>query len=262
MGLGPVDLRSYFSQQNRWASGTLGVLRDHWQDIFLPGPSRLHFAQRVQYGLASTHYLCGLRDLIFLAAPLVYIFYGFSAIQGVDLPAFLSHFLPYLVLSQFAFWRLFRHKTSLRGIVIGFGTFPTLLQSLLTVLGSWKIGFAVTDKQRAAVPSSSALLPHAVCAGACVAGLWAAVRAGVTTELLAMSALWIAYSLAMLCGVMWLGGLDLIAWRKMETRRKLGAKDVSFALDSSIEIGSSAGIISHFSSTAASQAPTEGNEGN
>lgn len=218
-GLGPIDLRSYFSQQRRWAIGTLGVLRRHWKGIFLPWHGHLSLAQRVQYGLACTHYLCGLRDLVFLIAPLAYIFYGLSAIQGVDLPTFLIHFLPYLFLSQLAFWRIFRQKTGLRGILIGFGCFPVLIESLLTMLTNIHISFSVTAKRRARKPSRLVLLPHALCAAACASGLGLAIREGLTSELLAMSAFWIAYTLVMLCGVLWLGITDSLAWNKAEQNR-------------------------------------------
>jgi cellulose synthase (UDP-forming) len=69
MGLGPMDLTSYFKQQGRWATGTLGVLRSHWRAIFLPRRDGLQFGQRLQYALACTHYLCGVRDLTYIIAP-------------------------------------------------------------------------------------------------------------------------------------------------------------------------------------------------
>ncbi|MFL5663639.1 MAG: glycosyltransferase, partial [Ktedonobacteraceae bacterium] len=73
-GLGPLDVPSYLKQQSRWALGTLGVFRTHWREIFLPQKHGLRFGQRVQYFLACTHYLCGLRDLIYLVSPMLFIF--------------------------------------------------------------------------------------------------------------------------------------------------------------------------------------------
>ena len=64
-GLGPMDLSAYLKQQRRWSTGTMGVLRTHWRDIFLPKKNGLRIGQRLQYFLACTHYLCGLRDLLY-----------------------------------------------------------------------------------------------------------------------------------------------------------------------------------------------------
>ena len=68
-GLGPLDLSSYFGQQRRWAIGTLGVLRGDWRALILPQWDGLSVPQRVQYALACTHYLCGLRDLSISSRP-------------------------------------------------------------------------------------------------------------------------------------------------------------------------------------------------
>src|SRR3989440_6498573 len=70
-GLGPLDVPSYLKQQSRWALGTLGVFRTHWREIFLPRKQGLQIGQRAQYFLACTHYLCGLRDLIYLVSPML-----------------------------------------------------------------------------------------------------------------------------------------------------------------------------------------------
>src|SRR5262249_2994233 len=141
-GLGPMDLKSYFSQQRRWAIGTIGVLRSRWREILMPKRGGLRLEQRLQYALACTHYVCGLRDLIYLVGPLIFLFTGVSAVQGANLQSFLWHFLPYWIISQAAFWHAAWGKTSLRGIVIGFGSFPVLIGSLLTVVIGRRIGFA------------------------------------------------------------------------------------------------------------------------
>jgi len=207
-GLGPMDLKSYFAQQRRWATGTLGVLRTHWRQIFLPWRGRLRMGQRVQYALACTHYLCGMRDLIYLVAPLVFLLTGMPAVRGSTLTAFLWHFLPYWVLSQIAFWHVAWRKTSLRGIVIGFGSFPVLIGSLLTVILGRRVGFAVTAKQRSATQVWRHLLPHLLGALACMAALSLVVWTGAVPSPVLVSILWVVYSLLMLGGICWLGLAD------------------------------------------------------
>jgi len=207
-GLGPMDLKSYFSQQRRWAIGTIGVLRSHWREIVLPKRGGLRLEQRLQYALACTHYLCGLRDLIYLVAPLIFLFTGVSAVHGANLESFLWHFLPYWIISQVAFWHVAWGKTSLRGIVIGFGSFPVLIGSLLTVVRGRRIGFAVTAKQRASASTWRHLRPHLLGALACLLGVVWAVRAGNMQGAIVISVLWVVYTLLMLGGMAWLGLLD------------------------------------------------------
>ena len=84
-GLGPLDVPSYLKQQGHWALGTLGVFRAHWREIFLPRKHGLRLGQRVQYFFACTHYLCGLRDLIYLISPILFIFTGIPAVRGSTL---------------------------------------------------------------------------------------------------------------------------------------------------------------------------------
>lgn len=209
-GIGPMDLGSYFRQQGRWATGTMGVLRTHWRAIFLPGAYGLRFNQRVQYALACTHYLCGLRDLIYVVTPLVFVLTGVPAVRGAYLSVFLWHFVPYWVASQGAFWYVSSRRASLRGIVVGFGSFPVLLRSLLTVLLGRRIGFAVTSKRRSTERLQAHLFPHALaficCSAALGNGLWRRHESGP----LLISVLWIAYTLGMLSCLLWLGLADLL----------------------------------------------------
>lgn len=207
-GLGPLTLQSYFKQQGRWAIGTLGVLRTHWRKIFLPGRGGLGFAQRIQYALACTHYLSGVRDLIYLVAPLIFLILGAAAVRGAFLETFLWHFVPYWLVSQVAFWQLGWGKTSARGIVLGFGSFPVLLESLLTVVVGRRVAFAVTSKQREAGKTPSLLRPHLLAMFACVAALVVAALSGRGGGPVLVSAFWVLYTMAMLGGVLWLGWRD------------------------------------------------------
>jgi len=210
-GLGPVDLKSYFKQQRRWATGTLSVLRSHWRAIFLParkGQAGLRLGQRIQYALACTHYLCGLRDLIYVLAPLAFLLTGIPAVRSTDLNSFLWHFLPYFLVSQAAFWYTSWGKTGLRGIILGFGCFPVLLGSLLTAITGRRIGFAVTSKQRSTARSWNHLLVHLLAILGCLLGLvWAVVFRGAETSVF-ITILWVIYTSLMLGGVFWLGWAD------------------------------------------------------
>jgi TRAP-type C4-dicarboxylate transport system permease small subunit len=209
-GLGPLDVPSYLKQQNRWAMGTLGVFRTHWRKIFLPTKQGLHIEQRVQYLLACTHYLCGLRDLIYLISPILFIFTGIPAVGGATLSEYLWHFLPYCLLSATAMWYSSRSITGLRGIAIGFGSFPTLIGSLLSVILRRKVGFSVTSKQRGRKRSLSYLWVYFFFLLLCVASLfWATQVKGQQQVSLLISVLWVVYSIFMLGGFLWLNYKDI-----------------------------------------------------
>ncbi|MGI4788359.1 MAG: family 16 glycosylhydrolase [Janthinobacterium lividum] len=207
-GLGPMDLPSYFAQQGRWATGTLSTLRRHWRMIFLPKSGGLSPAQRVQYGLACTHYLSGLRDLIYLGVPFVFLLMGISAISGTDLPTFLSRFLPYYFLSQIAFWRAARGKTTLRGIALSFGSFPVLLASLLLVILGQRVRFAITPKSRNKSKKGTFLLVQILAGSGCLVGLLMALASPEDRGRVLLSALWLLTMLVMLASVLWLGIRD------------------------------------------------------
>ena len=207
-GLGPMDLKSYFAQQGRWATGTLGVLRHCWRMLLLPSPNGLSLPQRIQYGLACTHYLSGLRDLVYLLVPFVFLLMGVSALHGADMPTFLGRFLPYLGFSQLAFWHAARRKTTWRGIVLSFGSFPVLLASLLLVVLGQRTRFTITPKRRSRVRAGMPLLPQTLAGALCLTGLVMAAASPEDKTRVVLSAVWLLTMLLMLAGVLWLGIQD------------------------------------------------------
>ena len=209
-GLGPLDMPSYLKQQGRWALGTLGVFRTHWREILLPKKHGLRPGQRIQYFLACTHYLCGLRDLIYILSPILFIVTGIPAVRSTYLSDYLWHFLPYCLTGMIALWYTARGVTGLRGIVIGFGSFPALINSLLSVILRRKVGFAVTSKHRNGKNSYGYLGIYIFFFLLCIAALvWASqVRSQEQTSLL-ISVMWVVYSMVMLGSFLWLSFKDI-----------------------------------------------------
>jgi cellulose synthase/poly-beta-1,6-N-acetylglucosamine synthase-like glycosyltransferase len=192
-GLGPVDLGSYFRQQNRWARGTLKVLSE-WRRIILRGS--FTFEQRIQYALSCTYYLSGLRDLTYLLAPVTFLLLGTPAVAGATLDGFIRHFVPYFLVSQIAFWHRAAGRTTWRGIVIGFASFPTLVAALFSVVLGRLQGFVLTPKKRAA-SSIRPAVPHIVA----VALILVAVPLGAwrySDSRALISLMWLLYTLTML----------------------------------------------------------------
>jgi cellulose synthase/poly-beta-1,6-N-acetylglucosamine synthase-like glycosyltransferase len=241
-GLGPLDIQSYFRQQGRWALGTLEVFRTHWRDILLPSRHGLRMGQRVQYFLACTHYLCGLRDLIYVVSPMVFIATGVPAVHTPTLTVYLWHFIPYGSLALLALWYSARGVTGLRGIIIGFGSFPALLGSLLAVILRRKVAFAVTSKKRREDQSFSHVRVHVAFALLCLAALVFATQVrGQQATSLFISVLWVVYSLFLLGSFLWLayadagfhaatarvGGTDEVAAKLPYRSRLLRRRDVA-----------------------------------
>jgi cellulose synthase/poly-beta-1,6-N-acetylglucosamine synthase-like glycosyltransferase len=148
VGLGPLDLNAYMKQQDRWARGTLSVMSDHWKELLLPGRGGLRAQQRLQYGLAVTHYLCGLRDLIFILAPTLFVLTGISGVRGATAGEFLSYFVPYYIIAIAGFWYAAAPVTSWRSIVMGYGSFPALLHAFVMLAVGKRGGFTITPKWR------------------------------------------------------------------------------------------------------------------
>jgi cellulose synthase/poly-beta-1,6-N-acetylglucosamine synthase-like glycosyltransferase len=210
VGLGPMDLPAFLRQQRRWAIGTIGVLRTHWRAILLPGKGGLSIEQRIQYALACTHYLCGLRDLVYVVSPLLFIVTGIPAVRTATLGLFLWHFLPYLVASQAAFWYASRGQTGLRGVIMGFGSFPVLILALVAVVLGHRGGFMVTSKRRRKARSWRHLTVYAVALACCGAGILLALSdRRLRPESVTISVLWVVYDMALLGSFLWLGIMDL-----------------------------------------------------
>jgi cellulose synthase (UDP-forming) len=87
-GLGPEDMKSYISQQQRWARGCLGGMRSALR-------ARLPLRQKVQYVLSSMYFLSGWTVLVYLVMPIVRILTGAQPLAGATADQFLLHFAPY-----------------------------------------------------------------------------------------------------------------------------------------------------------------------
>lgn len=209
-GLGPMDMPAFLKQQRRWAIGTIGVLRTHWRDIFVPRRGGLTLDQRIQYLLACTHYLSGVRDLIYLVSPILFLVFGIPAVRSATLGQFLLHFVPYFFAAWAAFWYAGRRITGLRGIIMGFGSFPVLLIALVTVIRGERTGFMLTAKERRATRSWSHLNVYIWSVVGCVVITAIALMAGhERPESVAISVMWVIYDIALLSAFLWVGIADL-----------------------------------------------------
>jgi cellulose synthase (UDP-forming) len=87
-GLGPEDMASYVSQQQRWARGCLSAIPAVLR-------SRLPWRARVQYLLSATYFLSGWTLLLYMSLPVVRLLFGIQPLARISADQFLIHFAPY-----------------------------------------------------------------------------------------------------------------------------------------------------------------------
>jgi cellulose synthase (UDP-forming) len=139
-GLATESLSSHVGQRIRWARGMVQILRTD-NPLWLRG---LKWPQRLCYFNAMMHFLYAAPRLIFLTAPLVYMFFGVRNIPGYWL-AITAYALPHLVLSSLTNSRIqgeYRHsfwnevyETVLAPYILG----PTLLALINPKLGKFNV---------------------------------------------------------------------------------------------------------------------------
>ena len=102
-GLSPESYRSYLRQRQRWTRGGIQVfLLDN--PLWKPG---LTLMQRIQYFGSIFYFFHGAPRLIFLSAPLAYLFAGIPPVVA-PLPVLIAFYLPYYATSLMAFNRISR----------------------------------------------------------------------------------------------------------------------------------------------------------
>lgn len=142
--LSPQDLLSWTIQRFKYAGGSLDIFF-HDNPIFRK--SRMTFAQRTMYFATFYSYLAGAWNIIFLFAPIVYLFTGVSPVSA-DTAEFAKRFLPFIVMSELAFLVGTWGVPGWQGMASYLSFFPINLRALWTVLRGEKIRFHVTPKDR------------------------------------------------------------------------------------------------------------------
>jgi len=142
-GLATERLSGHIQQRVRWARGMIQILRTD-NPLFAKG---LKLAQRICYFNAMTHFLYAVPRLIFLTAPLVYLFFSRSNVPGYWV-AILAYAMPHLVLSNVTNSRVQgEHRHSFWNEIYETVLSPYILLPTLVALINPKLGtFNVTAK--------------------------------------------------------------------------------------------------------------------
>jgi cellulose synthase (UDP-forming) len=209
-GLAPEDLRSALQQRLRWAQGTIQVmLREN--PLVMRGMS---IGQRLMYFSTMWSYLSGFIVACYLAAPVLYLFFGWLPIKAYSLE-FFARLIPYLVVNQLLFTVVGWGLPTFRGQQYSIALFPLWIKAVTTAAGNvWfqqPLGFVVTPKTRqagGAIVGRLRLVGIQVASIAVLtlAAVWGLARLalGEATDGVAVlvNVAWIGYDLAMLSVVL------------------------------------------------------------
>jgi cellulose synthase (UDP-forming) len=191
-GLGPEDMASYVSQQQRWARGCLSALP-------LLIKAELPWRVRQQYLLSSMFFLSGWTFALYMTLPVIRIFFGDQPLAGATADQFLVHFAPYFCVSLAAVAVAGAGAYTFNAFALLIANFSVQILATLFVLTGRKGRFVVTAKRGGDGPQPATVLPAllamAVLLSAIGYGLHRSVTAG-TLNNVAFACLHLAVLLA------------------------------------------------------------------
>jgi cellulose synthase (UDP-forming) len=161
-GLGPEDMASYVSQQQRWARGCLAAARSVLR-------ARLPRRVRAQYLLSSMYFLSGWTLLIYMSFPVIRILTGAQPIAAGTADQFLMHFVPYFAVALGAVAMAGAGSYTFAAFALSASTFWIHVQATLRALAGMRGGFVVTPKQGEGGRQPRVVAPAIVTVGALIA---------------------------------------------------------------------------------------------
>jgi len=197
-GLAPEDLGSALVQRLRWAQGTIQVLI-HENPLFKKG---LSWPQKIQYLSTILSYFSGFFNVVYLVAPVVYLFTGISPVAAWS-TEFLLRLLPFLILNRVMFKYVAWGLDTRRGEQFNLALFPIWIQAVLSVVTGAKLQFQVTPKQRQSGNYLKLVWPQLAIVVLTVAGIargWLSVATGGSLGLdgVVANTFWGGYNISML----------------------------------------------------------------
>jgi len=178
VGMGPETLAAYFTQQTRWAMGTVGVFRKMVR-AFVRNPRSLSPGQWWEYFLSGNYYFIGFMNFLFMVASVGFLVFGIRPVH-LSTTVYLSLFIPYFVFSFGVFLfgmrvRNYPFKGTWIGTALAFGGWWTFMKASITAALTAKQTFSVTPKGTGGSVPLKGLIPQvtmfALCCMAVVSGL-------------------------------------------------------------------------------------------
>ena len=153
--LSPQDLLAWSIQRFKYAGGTLDIFKND-NPLELPGLSAW---QKVMYGTTIYSYMAPIWTVVFLLAPILYLFTGATPVATYS-AAFYGHLLPFLVINRLAYMVGTWGVKTWRGEQYYLAFFWHNLKALWDVLEDKPIKFHVTPKTREARRFAGLVWPH------------------------------------------------------------------------------------------------------
>jgi cellulose synthase (UDP-forming) len=198
VGVGPETLAAYFTQQYRWAHGTVSTFRKVVGSFF-ENPSALTLSQWWEYFLSSTYFFTGWSNFFCMLTPILFIMFGLHVFFGNPL-IYLVAFLPFFTLNILLFAYSMRDRSSLaKDVIIGQSisliTFSVYMVADVAALLGLKTKFSVTSKEGGNAASLRILWPQTLMLAALVITIIVGTWQGLMTGDLAVwiNILWAAY---------------------------------------------------------------------
>ncbi|MGH2949641.1 MAG: glycosyltransferase family 2 protein, partial [Solirubrobacteraceae bacterium] len=169
-GLGPEDMASYVSQQQRWSRGCLSALPAVLRASL---PARL----KLQYALSASFFLSGWTVLVYMSFPVTRLLTGAQPLASTSADQFLAHFAPYFGLALLTVTVLGRGAYTFKAFALQAASFWIHVQSTVLALLGRRGGFVVTPKQGARERQPRAVAPAlAAIAVLCAVGVYGLLR--------------------------------------------------------------------------------------
>lgn len=151
IGMGPETLGAYFSQQYRWAHGTVTTFKEIIRS-FIKNPFAMKPQQWWEYILASTYFFTEWSNFVFIIVPIAFLLFGVRPLIG-DPIVYLIAFVPYFMLSMLLFAYSMRERGyTLKDLVLGQSialiTFSVYMVADVAALLGLKAKFITTPKER------------------------------------------------------------------------------------------------------------------
>ncbi len=154
-GLAPQDLKSYVSQQYRWARGCLDLIFNH-NPIFKKG---LTGAQKIHYLYSSSYYLNGIIVAVNALIPIYVLMTGVSPIKE-NVNNFMVYFFPFIFTTIYILMKSTQFKITFNAIQMSISsTFVFIIAAVSTLLNI-KTKFKVTSKMEESGNYLIYAIPH------------------------------------------------------------------------------------------------------
>lgn len=149
-GLVPEDFDSFAKQQLKWARGLFEVLFDEYPKVF----KQLSLSAKFRYWTIGTFYLVGVRTLFFLIVPILYFFFGWSALN-MSFSEFMIRAMPFAIFALLIYILSQRYLIDYqsekgiywRGMLMKFASWPVFTYAFYLTIVNKKIPYLPTSKR-------------------------------------------------------------------------------------------------------------------